>query len=111
MYRQAPYITFKDLEKEFKEKEEKILLQEKKIAISFLKAKVKKSGLNKIMTGSEAFKQVKELLDNPPTHVVSFSHTALTNDEIKTLQTHKNLSVSRYITIYFPTQKRSFPCK
>lgn len=33
MYRQAPYVTFKDLEAEFKLKDEKVSLQNKKFII------------------------------------------------------------------------------
>ena len=105
MYRQAPYVTFKDLEAEFRRKDEKVLLQNKKFASSNLKANLKKSGKYKVTESdkTEGYLKIKELLDNPPNHVVSLSHTALTGSEMIELRKNKNLDVSRYNTVYSPT--------
>lgn len=104
MYRQAPYVTFKDLEAEFRRKDEKVLLQNRKFASSILKANLKKSGKYKVTESdkTEGYLKIKELLDNPPNHVVSCSHPALTDLEMQELKTNKKLNVSKYNTIYSP---------
>lgn len=53
-------------------------------------------------TKSEGYLKIKELLDNSPNHVVSLSHTALTDSEMTELRKNNKLSVSRYNTVFTP---------